>query len=277
MLALLTSAMNSTDYVIPVHCCENCSSINDALMKAQAVNGTIEIQIQPCNYTLSGSYQLQHKSGISITGSGEDSTILNCNGTNSGIAFINSIQIAVHNLSIVGCGAQHGRNTTDHTEFQVPLYFKLCKNVTMSKILIHRASGTGVVFLDTVGRVEISNSEFSSGGFNHNEMIPWGGGLHIELTSNVSLESPAPNNSTATATATGTATKLHATYIISSCNFLDNSATLGNTTATYIAYHGNDSKCFPFGRGGGMAVYFSGNASNKQFVSVWVYLCEQLC
>ena len=245
MLALLTSAMNSTDNVIPV-CCprmENCSSINDALMKAQAVNGMIEIQIQPCNHTLSGSYQLQHKLRISITGFGEDSTILNCNGTNSGIAFINSTQIAVHNLSIVGCGAQHGRNTKNHTEFQVALYFKLCKNVTMSKILIHRASGTGLVFLDTVGRVEISNSEFSSGGFNHNELIPGGEGLHIELTSNVSLESPAPNNSTAT--------ELHATYIISSCNFLDNSATLGNTTATYIAYHGSDSKCFPFGRGGG--------------------------
>ena len=258
MLALLTSAMNSTNYAIPAHCCprmENCSSINDALMKAQAVNGTIEIQIQPCNHTLSGSYQLQHKSGISITGSGEDSTILNCNGTNSGIAFINSTQIAVHSLSIVGCGAQHRRNTKNHTEFQVALYFKLCKNVTMSKILIHRASGTGLVFLDTVGRVEISNSEFSSGGFNHNELIPGGGGLHIELTSNVSLESPAPNNSTAT--------ELHATYIISSCNFLDNSATLGNTTATYIAYHGSDSKGFPFGRGGGMAVYFSGNASNN--------------
>ena len=252
MLALLTSAMNSTDYVIAVHCCprmENCSNITDALIDAQAVNGTIEIHIQPCNYTLSGSYQLQYKSGISITGSGEDSTVLNCDGTNSGIAFINSIQIAIHNLSIVGCGAKHintGRNTKNHTEFlQVALYFELCINVTMSNILILRANGTGLVFLDTVGRVEISNSEFSSGG----------GGLHIEFTSNVSRESPAPNNSTAT--------ELYATYIISGCNFLDNSATLGNATATYIAYHCNDSKCFPFGRGGGMAVYFSGNASKN--------------
>ena len=136
MLALLTSAMNSTDQVIPVHCCENCSGINDALMKAQAVNGTIEIQIQPCNHTLSGSYQLQHKSGISITGSGEDSTILNCNGTNSGIAFINSIQIAVHNLSIVGCGAQHGRNTTNHTEFQVALYMNEQKSAFSCDYLV---------------------------------------------------------------------------------------------------------------------------------------------
>ena len=114
MLALLTSAISSTDHVIPVHCCtrmENCSSINDALMKAQAANGTIEIHIQPCNHTLSGSYQLQYKSGISITGSGEDSTILNCYGANSGIAFINSTQIAIHNLSIVGCGANYTSTT----------------------------------------------------------------------------------------------------------------------------------------------------------------------
>ena len=259
MQALLSSAINSTDCVIAVCCCsrmENYSNITDALMEAQSVNGTIEIHIQPCNYTLSGSYQFQNKSGISIIGSGKDSTVLNCDGTNSGITFINSIQIEIHNLSIVGCGASTSRNPQNHAEsipFQVALYFKFCKNVTVSNILILHTDGTGLAFLDTVGRVEILNSDFSSG---HNKLTPAGEeGLRIEFTSNVSSESPASNNSTGT--------ELHAVYLISNCNFLENNATLGNTTPTYIVHHCNDSWCFPFGRGGGMAVYFSGDATKN--------------
>ena len=261
MQALLSSAINSTYHVIAV-CCyprmENCSNITDALMEAQSVNGTIEIRIQSCNYTLSGSYQLQNKSGVSIIGSGKDSTVLNCDGTNSGLTFINSIQIEIHNLSIVGCGASTSRNPQNHAEsipFHVALYFKFCKNVTVSNILILHTDGTGLAFLDTVGGVEILNSDFSSGGLNHNKPTPGGEGLRIEFTSNVSSESPAPKNSTAT--------ELHATYLISNCNFLENNAMLGNTTPTYIVHHCNDGWCFPFGRGGGMAVYFSGNATNN--------------
>ena len=43
--------------------------------------------------------------------------------------------------------------------FQVTLYFKLCKNVTVSGISILHSNGTRLAFLDTVGKVEIANSD----------------------------------------------------------------------------------------------------------------------
>ena len=39
--------------------------------------------------------------------------------------------------------------------------FKLCKNMTVSGISILTSNGTGFAFLDTVGKVEIANSDIS--------------------------------------------------------------------------------------------------------------------
>ena len=68
VLALLANGI-STDEEI-VLCCStgNYSNIDDVLKHAQSMNGTIAIRIQTGNYsyTLSGSYQFQNKSEISI-------------------------------------------------------------------------------------------------------------------------------------------------------------------------------------------------------------------
>ena len=125
------------------------------------------ICIQPGNYTLSSSYQFHSKFEISIIGSGEDSTIVNCERMDSGITFVNSYQIEIHNLSIIGCGAINTPdrdiyNCTQYFPLQVALYFKLCKHVTVAGVSILHSNGTGLAFLDTVGRVEIINSNISS-------------------------------------------------------------------------------------------------------------------
>ena len=259
VLALLPNGI-STDEA----CCSmgNYSNMDDVLKHAQSVNDTIKIHIQPGNYTISGSYQFQTKSEISIIGSGDDSTILNCERMDSGIAFINSYQIEIHNLSIVGCGANvntPGRdiyNCTEYFPFQVALYFKLCKNVTVSGISILHSNGTGLAFLNTVGKVEISNSDISSSKIGD---TPGGGGLYIDFTGNVPDRKSSGVHGTS-----NTATEIslpEAQYQLSSCKFIENQATSGDIKTTHIAHHCNN---FPLpGRGGGMTVYFNGNASGN--------------
>ena len=259
VLALLPNVM-STDEAV-VSCCSmgKYSNVDDVLKHAQSMNGTTTIHIQPGNYTLRGSYQFQNKSQISLIGSGDDSTVLNCERMDSGITFVNSYQVEIHNLSIVGCGANSGRdiyNCTEFFPFQVALYFKLCKNVTVSDISILHSNGTGLAFLDTVGKVEISNSDISSSKIGD---TPGGGGLFIEFTGNVPYRKSSGVHGTR-----NTATKMslpEAQYQLSSCKFLENQATSGDVKTTHIAHQCNNAP-LP-GRGGGITVYFNGNASGN--------------
>ena len=186
----------------------------------------------------------------------------------SGIAFVKSSQIEIHNLSIVGCGTNintPGRdiyNCTKYFPFQVALYFKLCKNVTVSGISILHSNGTGLVFLDIVGKVEVFNTDIFS---SKNGDTSGGGGLYIEFTGNVPDHKSSGVHGTR-----NTATKISlpgATYQLSSGKFIDNQATSGDVKMTHIAHQRNNVP-LPAGRGGGTTVYFNGNASgNNIFIS----------
>ena len=267
MLALPPNGM-STNHVIVVskQIMGDYNNTDDALEEAQSLDGTVSIHIQPGNYTLHERHQFQNKSDISIVGSGQDLTILNCDGPDGGIAFVNSDEIKVYNLSIVGCGANYtstSRNINNYTKFlsfHVALYFKFCRNVTVSGIAILLSNGTGLAFLNTADRVEILNSEFSSNGISHNKLTAGGGGLYIEFTTNF----PYGENETK-----NTETMYH----IFSCKFLENNATTGdNFKPKHITHHYNHStNYFSFGKGGGMAVYFNGNAN---WNNIFVYECK---
>ena len=272
LLALVPNpnVMSTVDIVI-VSCCStgNYSNIDNVLQHAQSVKGKTTIHIQPGNHTLSGSYEFQSKSGISIFGSGEDSTILNCDWPGNGIAFINSNQIEIRDLSIVGCGAKYKspsrnmKNCTQFLPFQVALYFEFCKNVNVSNISIRHSNGTGLAFLNTVGNVEISHSEFTNNGvlLNKQTQTPGGGGVFIDFTSNAPGELPSVSGVKNKVKAPS---MLKATYHISGCKFLENQATPGNVKTTHISPCCNDGNSFPFlGRGGGMTVYFNENASGN--------------
>ena len=106
LLALLPTVM-STDEAAVVSCCStgNYSNIDNVFKHAQSLKDRITIHIQPGNYTLSGSYQFHSKSRISIQGSGENSTVLNCDKSGNGITFFNSneIKVSIEFTSNVTC------------------------------------------------------------------------------------------------------------------------------------------------------------------------------
>ena len=164
LLALLPNGISTVEAAV-VSCCspENYSNIDNILKHAQSLKDRITIHIQPSNYTLSGSYQFHSKSRISIQGSSENSTVLNCDKPGNGIAFFNSNEIEVSNLSVVGCGGMYTSTSTNIKicMVQAALYFEFCKNVTVSSISILHSNRTGLAFFNTVGSVKIFNSELS--------------------------------------------------------------------------------------------------------------------
>ena len=164
LLALLPNGISTVEAAV-VSCCspENYSNIDNILKHAQSLKDRITIHIQPSNYTLSGSYQFHSKSRISIQGSGENSTVLNCDKPGNGIAFFNSNEIEVSNLSVVGCGGMYASTSTNIKicMVQAALYFEFCKNVTVSSISILHSNRTGLAFFNTVGSIKIFNSELS--------------------------------------------------------------------------------------------------------------------
>ena len=224
LLALLPNGM-STDEAAVVSCCStgNYSNIDNVLKHAQSVKGRLTICIQPGNYTLSGSYYFHSKSRIFVQGSGENSTVLNCDKPGNGIAFFNSNEIEVSNLSIVGCGGMYTSTSTNikiSTEFfsfQAVLYFEFCKNVTVSSISILHSNGTGLAFFNTVGSVKKFNSEFF--GVRFGDTLA-GKDLYIESTSNV------PGHKSVYVCGKKSTTKglsvLKATSLLTNCIFLEN-------------------------------------------------------
>ena len=223
LLALLPNGMSTVEAAV-VSCCStgNYSNIDKVLKHAQSVNGTT-IHIQPGNYTLSGSYHFHGKSRISIQGSDDNSTVLNCDKPGNGIAFFNSNEIEVSNLSFVGCGGMYTRTSTNikiSTEFfsfQAVLYFEFCKNVTVSSISILHSNGTGLAFFNTVGSVKKFNSEFFGVRFGNTVA---GKDLYIESTSNVPGHKPIYACGKKSTTKRLSVPK--ATSLLTNCIFLEN-------------------------------------------------------
>ena len=268
-LMLLLPLNASTHPNITVHPCSPgnytiCDNLDHILKQVQSTNGTVAVHISPGHYPLTDSYEFNNKSGISVIGSGKNLTILKCNKSYSGIAFKSSSQIELRNLSMVGCGAEHISTTrdvyncTEFLPFQVALYFEFCEHVTVSGVAILRSNGTGLAFLNTVGRNEILNSQFRSSNVSE---IPGGGGLYIEFANNVPGSANRTNDTNVYAS--------EATYNVSSCEFQENLSTPGNVNTKvikYIASHDCNDMCsnqYVFGNGGGMAVYFNDNASRN--------------
>ena len=186
--------------------------------------------------------------------------------TGAGLSFYYSENIRIQGVELRGCGALHkstSRNFTDtrvFADFQSTLYFLYCKNVVLENINIVESDGIGAVIYSTVGDNFIYNSNFSSNSAR-DDMYPGGGGLYIEfsycspnvdeLDDDCRHESNVPPEYVS-----------GATFNIDSCIFQNNTATLLHPNEhTFILPQ--LSNHLAFGRGGGMSVFFKGDANNN--------------
>ena len=211
---------------------------------------------------------------LAFIGNTNDSNevIIQCTGENTGLGFINITNATFSNLTINNCAALRNSSSRDYStnqtyqslQFQVGLYFYLCKDVTLLSVMVNNSpSATGVVMYDVSGTNQIADCQF----YNNSVFYPvedtasphgGGGGLYVEFTycnpgsSDCSEETHSTN-------ITGSE------YWITECAFICNVAndSITNPLANYIVP--NKADHMAFGRGGGLSVFINGYSNNNTF------------
>ena len=268
-------------YVDPVHGVLNqscwdggptlpCRTIEIAL--DGMINQTI-VLIESGNYSLransSAGFEFWNMSDLAIMAIGNDTTLshelpvtVECEG-DTGLSFVYSRNITIRGIVFAGCGAL--RNSTSKSskapsfeEFNASFYFLFCEDLRISFVNVTRSTGIGMAIYSTVGMNIIEYSNFSYNPADPNSTN--GGGLYIEFSYctperyydvDCSDESNVPPYYAS-----------YAHYTIYQSVFHNNSANITNSVnSTFILPQRDNHQAF--GRGGGLSVFFKGNATNN--------------
>ena len=196
---------------------------------------------------------------------GGEGSVISCGGE-VGLAFVNVSTIDIMDVIFLYCAETRNstsRNTDIYPnvtfyEFEVGLYFYLCKDVSMDKVNVSFSpNATGVVMYNTAGTNSILNSVFMNNTVSNTRH--GGGGFYVEFSYCVPGDYACRNNKTETSPILG------AHYFFMNSKFSDNIASnegiKHNTTyiLPYRTYHQ------AFGRGGGLSVFMKGAAMNNVF------------
>ena len=222
------------------------------------------VYIAQGSYSLLPSEKLKFKSVSDVTIAklqGSNGTVhVNCAGMNAGLSFFNVTAINIQGIEFSGCGVVHNSTSRNFSVEQslsllnitVSLYFESCRNVNLSGITVTKSLGVAVQFFSTSGLLnEINDCEFS------NNTV--GGGLYIEFPYCIPGDNTCDQHS---ASMVDIASVSDSVYTISNCMFRNNTANSednGRTVLPYQSYHEAQ------GRGGGLSIFFKGNAKNNKF------------
>ncbi len=227
-----------------------------------------KIHITPGSYVLppSSRYTFVSVDDVYLIVHGVGDVVIDCNGDDSGLAFVQSKNIFLIGITLLGCGIEQNSTALNlsakiDSEFSflpvfVGLYFEECSSVALLHVTIRNSTGVGVQLYSTHGNVEIINCTFSDNTPVNNR---WGGGLYIEFpfckpgndscaqqdTSSVDISSVSDSN-----------------YVIKNCTFTNNIANDPEKHLLVLAYRYRHN---PTGRGGGLSIFFKGNATNNTF------------
>lgn len=197
--------------------------------------------------------------------------VINC-GDNTSLSFMNFDNIMFYNVRLIQCGAWHDSTSLDLSQsrpqmlkIRAALYFYNCTNITMNNVhVVNSSEAVGVVMYDVDGTVKVNTSDFSTNLLRDSSY--GGGGFTVEFTycmpgdDTCSHESYDPNTPRR---------NKNALYIFSKCTFRDNIARAQNhsTYGGYITLSSNISHQ-AVGRGGGLSVFFKGDALNNSFLFI---------
>ena len=196
-----------------------------------------------------------------VKGSGATETTINCSNA-SGLAFVNMTKLTISDLTLYNCSQSRPSTSIGNVSelYTVPfcagLYIWRCRDVMIENVHINEANGVGLVLYETGGRVSINSSVFHHNGIPENvtgTLQYGGGGVNVEFP-----YCPPGHYEDEECGKELSDTE----YMFINCNFTNNTARLTPRYSKQFIVQGNSSH-HSFGRGGGMAIYFSGNSSNN--------------
>ena len=252
-----------------------CRTLNFALEGAQASNST-KIMLAAGNYDLypdTNVTEFRWAIDIALVGNttkgSPDSlpqVIVTCL-PGAGLAFFNSEGISIESIQFSQCGVLRlsaSRNSTDNAlpylEFLTAFYFLFCRNVSFTQVTITQSDGIGMIMYATVGDNNFHHCNFSFNSVNDTD-VPGGGGLYIEFP----YCTPGDLDCTSGPSNISSKFSSDATYTFDHCFFENNTAIGGDELSgneTIISYVPGELINWPFGRGGGLSIYFKGNSRN---------------
>ena len=210
----------------------------------------------------------QGLTSLAFTGTG---SVITCTDSDSGLAFIDVEDVTFHNITFQNCSSlmnstsgKYSTNRTSH-DFQlykslVALYFHRCQDITMTSVTVTKSPhATAVAMYNTIGTNLIKDSYFT---FNHYETgtadYPGGGGFYIEFTYCVPGDNSCEDFDGSIASFNS-----NASFLFHNVVFKCNKASNLKDAKTYIIPNGKIHNAF--GKGGGLAIIFKGNASDNMF------------
>ena len=225
----------------------------------------VRIEIVSDRLDLTQPVEFKSWEGLTINGSG---TIIHCNGSDAGIAFVNVRTLVIHSLIMEQCGAErdstsfvdhHTANETEH--LNVTIYILNCTDVNISHVEIQDSHGTGLSMYDTNGTVDIAYCNFSNNSVSDSD--EGGGGIHIEFT----ICSPG-----IVGHCSGHNGRNHdSKYNIQNCTFSNNKANCPPDKHSHIHVSFSGGIVIPrTGKGGGLYISIGANA---QFNNITIYSC----
>ena len=247
-----------------------CKSLGFAMKFRHHSNVVFYLTDPNRTYYLDSSFIFSNGSDFLLMGV-HDFRAINCKG-NVSLSFVNFDNIMLDNVRLIHCGAWHDSTSLDLSQSQqqmlkvrAALYFYNCTNVTMNNVQVANSSeAVGVIMYDVDGTIKVNRSDFSTNAVSKSSY--GGGGFTAEFTycipgdHNCSHESYDPNTPKR---------NKNALYKFSNCTFRNNVAHAQNhsTYGGYITLSSNISHQ-AVGRGGGLSVFFKGEAFNNSFLFI---------
>ena len=252
-----------------------CKTIDRAFSLASGLNST-RIILATGNYTMKYNHSFTRKTAFALIGNGanREAVKITCHADIS-LSFNLSENISFEGIKLQKCGGWHQssygtENYPDFnvTKFKTALDFRYCRNLQISNVEISSSPGLGVNLYDVGGFVNITHSVFAdnrasndstsyekSGRKRSPEYVHSGGGVSLALNRygfNTVNVTPSEHDSY----------QHENDYLFTNCHFLRNEARWSSDSKN------EDLNTLerPFSSGGGLAVFFEGNASGCNVV-----------
>ena len=240
-----------------------CSSLQQVFNTLSHGYNFIDITLEPGIYTLKSSYNITDIHHIRIRSKNATmQCICNVNGRHdidTGIAFIRVTDLVIEHVSIIGCGMRHISVNFGKGYFifvRSALFVQNSTKISLYNMSISDSNGIGLLMYDTNGIVNITETSFISNKLNVTEQrtpTAGGGGIYIHFTNcTPGLVDCDPDTNSY---------NKHTMYIIDKCSFQNNIASYHLKDTEFDNISGGTF--ITFGIGGGISVWFYGNASNN--------------
>lgn len=182
---------------------------------------------------------------------------------NAGLAFWNTDQVTMQNVQFSYCGTLRKSTSNDFlkddfhlVQVNVGLYFYNGSDVTMCYVTVRDGvDALGVLMYDINGRVDVYHSSFENNTISNDYTRPGGGGFGVEFSYCV------PGDQGCNLTKNQGTHNADSKYTFYMTSFVGNAARAAGANRLLTSSRIHEG----LGRGGGMAVYFKGNASRNDF------------